>query len=226
FSKLQLLSALGVDIQWVFLRGYNIVNRMYDAIKAGGRAGPMAHEIFDKRDNQELRGWYSSLTPEGLGSLLDTLLQTPRAFEVEIQGGMGDTSTVTYTARQCHLLQQQAIEIILTSIYENATANAHNKLGYESLASAQERFGKAVLRFSSFNKPAHPDLVYCQNAYRMSDFMSVNAGNLPESNRMQAKYLSARKVLGETMDTAFCFATTTQFWKPEAGAELAPWPKY
>ncbi|MEA9976202.1 MULTISPECIES: LysM domain-containing protein [unclassified Pseudomonas] len=226
FSKLQLLSALGVDIQWVFLRGYNIVNRMYDAIKAGGRAGPMARDVVLNVKNVDFKQWYSSLTPEGLGSLLDTLLQTPRAFEVAVQGDMGDTSTVRYTEQQCHLLQQQAIEIILTSIYENATANASSKIGYERLASAQERFGKAVLRFSSFNKPARPDVIYCENVYRMSNFMAANAGALPDDNRMQARYFSARKVLGEKMDAACDFASMTQFWKPEVGTELAPWPMY
>jgi murein DD-endopeptidase MepM/ murein hydrolase activator NlpD len=32
-SKLQLLSALGVDVEWLFLRGYNVVNRIYEAMK-------------------------------------------------------------------------------------------------------------------------------------------------------------------------------------------------
>ncbi|MEE3506241.1 MULTISPECIES: LysM peptidoglycan-binding domain-containing protein [unclassified Pseudomonas] len=226
FSKLQLLSAVGVDMQWAFLRGYNVVSRMYDAIKAGGRAGPMAHEIFDKQDDQELRRWYSTLTPEGLGSLLDTLLQRPRAFEVEAQGDMGGTRTVRYTAQQCHLLQQHAIEIILTSIHENATASAYNTIGYESLASAQERFGKAVLRFSSFNKPDNPKFIYCENVYRMSNFMAANAGEKIEDRIMQERYRKARRRLGEAMDTACDFASQTKFWNPDAGTELAPWPRY
>jgi murein DD-endopeptidase MepM/ murein hydrolase activator NlpD len=227
FSKLQLLSALGVDMQWAFLRGYNVVSRMYDAIKAGGRAGPMARDVVRNENNSEFKQWYSTLTPEGLGSLLDTLLQTPRAFEVEVQGDMGDTRAVKYTAQQCHLLQQQAIEIILSFIYENATsANPGNKTGYESLASAQERFGKAVLRFASFNKPAHSDLIYCQNVYRMNNFMAANAGELPEHNRMQARYLAVRNILGEAMDTTCNFVFTTKFWNPQAGTELGPWQKY
>ena len=226
FSKLQLLSALGVDVQWAFLRGYNVVSRMYDAIKAGGRAGPMAHEIFDKQDDQELKRWYSTLTPEGLGSLLDMLLQRPRAFEVEAQGDMGGTRTLRFTAQQCHLLQQHAIEIILTSIYELATASAYNTIGYESLASAQEQFGKAVLRFSSFNKPDNPKFIYCENVYRMSNFMAANAGEKIEDRGMQERYRKARRRLGEAMDTACDFASMTKCWDPDAGTELAPWPKY
>jgi murein DD-endopeptidase MepM/ murein hydrolase activator NlpD len=221
FSKLQLLSALGVDMQWVFLRGYNVVNRMYDAIKAGGRAGPMALDVVQHADDIEFEKWYSSLTPEGLGSLLDTLLSTPKAFTVE-QGG----HKKEYNRREAHLVQQQAIEIILTSIYENATASAYNKIGYESLASAQERFGKAVLRFSSFNKPDYPRFTYCENVYRMSNFMAANAGEKIEDRIMQERYRKARRRLGEAMDTTCDFASQTKSWDPDAGTELAPWPKY
>lgn len=226
FSKLQLLSALGVDMQWAFLRGYNVVSRVYDAIKAGGRAGPMARDVVQHADDIEFKKWYSSLTPEGLGSLLDTLLQTPRPFEVEVQGDMGGTRTVRYTAQQCHLLQQQAIEIVLSSIYENATANSYDKIGYESLAAAQDRFGKAVLRFSSFNKPENPRFIYCENVYRMSNFMAANAGDRQQDSIMQERYRKVRKRLGEAMDTTCDFASQTKFWDPDAGTELAPWPKY
>jgi hypothetical protein len=186
----------------------------------------MARDVVQHVDDIEFQKWYSSLTPEGLGSLLDTLLQTPKPFEVEVQSDMGVTRTVRYTAQQCHLLQQQAIEIILSSIYENATASAYNKTGYESLASAQERFGKAVLRFSSFNKPDNPKFIYCENVYRMSNFMAANAGEKIEDRGMQERYRKARRRLGEAMDTTCDFASQTKFWDPDAGTELAPWPKY
>lgn len=32
-SKLQRLSTLGVDVEWLFLRGYDVVSRMYETVK-------------------------------------------------------------------------------------------------------------------------------------------------------------------------------------------------
>jgi len=221
FSKLQLLSALGVDMQWAFLRGYNVVSRVYDAIKAGGRAGPMARDVVQHADDIEFKKWYSTLTPEGLGSLLDTLLSTPKAFTVD-EGEHKEE----FSPQDAHLVQQQAIEIILSAIYESALAGSYNTIGYENIASAQERFGKAVLRFSSFDKPKNSRFIYCENVYRMSNFMAANAGERQQDRNMQERYRKARRRLGEAMDTACDFASQTKFWDPDAGTELAPWPKY
>jgi hypothetical protein len=219
FSQLQVLASLGVDIQWAFLRGYNVVRRIYDAIKAGDRAGAMAHDIVQHREEIEFKQFYSNLTPEGLGSLLATMLSTPKAFTVD-EGGQKKL----YTPKDAHLVQQQAIEIILTSIYENAiSATSTSNTTYENLAAAQVRFGKAIVRFASSEKPDDPNYIYNRNVYRMNIFMAANAGEKPEDYRMQARYVKARNRLGEIMDATSKYAIRTQLWNPEAGSELAPW---
>jgi len=217
FTQLQVLSSVGVDIQWAFLRGYDVVKRVYEAIKAGDRVGAMALDVIRNEKNSEFKQWYSTLTPEGLGALLATLLSTPKAFVI----GEGEQKK-SFNARSAHLYQQYAIEIILTAIYENADTNT----SYETLASAQERFGKAVLRFASFSKPKYPDDIYNENIYRMNNFMAANAGEELEDYVMQGRYVKARNRLGEVMDATYNYASRTRCWKPEVGSQLGPWRKY
>jgi hypothetical protein len=219
FTQLQVLASLGVDIQWAFMRGYNVVKRIYDAIKDGDRVGAMAQKIVQNAENVEFKRWYSRLTPEALGSLLATMLSTPKSFTVD----EGDRKKL-YGPREAHLVQQQAIEVILTSIYESAlSASSTSNTTYESLAEAQARFGKAVQRFASFQKPDDPNYAYNKNVYRMNNFMAANAGDRREDRDMQTRYIKARNRLGEIMNATSNYAIRTQFWNPEAGSELAPW---
>ncbi|MDB6143445.1 MAG: xlyA, partial [Pseudomonas sp.] len=199
-------------------RGYDVVKRVYEAIKAGDRVGAMAEKIVQNAKNIELKKWYSTLTPEALGSLLATMLSAPKAFTV-IEGG----KEKGYDAQAAHLFQQHAIETILTSIYENAISENST---YEGLAAAQERFGKAVLRFVSFKNPDNPSYDYNKNLYRMNNFMAANAGEETEDRLMQKRYVNARNRLGGLTAADWDHGTVTQFMSPEADSELTPWKKY
>jgi hypothetical protein len=218
FSQLQVLASLGMDIQWVFLQGYSVVRRIYDKTKAKERAGAMAYDIVQHREEIEFKQFYSNLTPEGLGSLLATMLNTPRAFTVTRGEHQED-----YNAQSAHLFQQQAIETILTSIYENAISPSSTSTTYENLAAAQARFGKAMLRFVSSKKPDNPSYIYSKNVYHMDSFMAANAGEKLEDKIMHARYVKARNRLGEKIDATSNFAIMTMLWTPEAALELTPW---
>lgn len=218
-SKLQLLNALGMDVEWLFLRGYNLASRIYDVMKAGGRAGPIALVILRRENDPDFNHWYSSLTPEGLGSLLDTLSSTAQSFTI-----IAGERTEKYSSQSAHLVQQQAIEIILKAIYQNATSiRSEDKLAYEDLTSAQERFGNAILRFESFNKPADSKMTYCINIQRLDAFMVATAGKLPEQSKMRRTYFFIRNELGGPMDKMLGVSETVKQWDMDLAIKQDLW---
>jgi len=167
FAKAQVLHAVGVDLQWLFLLGYNKVRSLYDGMTAGDRAGVMAYTIWTNRNNLDLKQWFAILTPEGLGALLSVLLHSPREFQVS---NRSDAVAKKISGLQSHSFQQYAVEIVLRAIAENARAKVFCKFGCDDpLTLVRRNFKSAMTRIGGYEDES----AYCKNIYRMDDFMRV-----------------------------------------------------
>lgn len=202
FTKAQVLHAVGVDLQWVFLLGYDVVNKLYDAMTAGERAGVMAYQIDENSNKKELQEWFALLTPEGLGSLLNTLLSAPEEFEINMAG-----EKIRRSAIESNVLQQRAIVAILGSIYEKAQSRLFSDYGCDgTMMLVQKQFKKAISRLGSFEKEA----AYQVNMRRMDEFVMKVLVTDTYDVRVRDKYRIYRGVLGDDVGviTEFqCFNT-------------------
>jgi len=207
FAKAQVLVAAGVELQWLFLLGYNKVNSLYDAMTAGGRAGVMAHTIELNKDNEEVLTWFTMLSPEGLGALLNTLVQQPKEFEIrtlDLSIGSEElkaSKILKVTEAESHLLQQRAIELVLRTIVTRAKSKAFSKYGcHNTIELAKEHFYEATLRFAAFAKSDKPNEIHLLNVERLDKFMAENLFSEKTVNiEMRESYKAQRCVLGPPM---------------------------
>lgn len=193
FTKAQVLVAAGMELQWVFLLGYNRVNLFYENVTAGKRSGAMAHALYKNKKNTDLMKWLAKLTPEALGALLSTLLKAPREFEL---GGGGREKAESYTALQARSFQQHAIEIVFGAIVESARSRMFCALGCDDpVGLAQRNFKEAIIRISGIKKASD----YHLNVYAVDDFMLVNVPSIDPflgRGEMLGNYKDYRAMLG------------------------------
>lgn len=192
---LNAMAVVGINIQTLFLAGYDVSMRTYQALTAGRRAGPVAFTITTYDKPEELRQWAVNVIPEALGALLHTLLAEPQEFTiVKIQAQSGSTVKTEeepFSEVRANLFQQQAIEQLLRWIVNAAQQ-------YNTLAAAQRQFEEAVTRMKTGKaKPANGVQAYCENLKRMDDFMDVAVESLVRgTDAMRTRYKEHVKLLG------------------------------
>jgi len=217
FAKAQVLHAVGVDLQWVFLLGYNKVRSLYDAMTAGDRAGVMALQIVGAKNKVEVGKWYASLTPEGLGSLINTLIKLPVLTENLAGIQLGGVTKTTFSAMEIHYLQQQALAIGLGAVVKYGST--------PNLRPAQRKFEEAVIRLGGVKQPFMDMPCYRNNVERMDKFMSSAASvKEEESLAVREQYFHYRDLLGADADKKFkdyCSVDVMSFVSPNSkGAEM------
>jgi hypothetical protein len=143
----------------MYLMGVDAVMSLYEALMSGGRGGAIAEIIVDYENKEELRNWFLESTPSALGPMLMSLISTPSGFEStssnEHNAGSGQKRT--YKAQESYLLQQKAVERILTWIYKNAISK-------NTFPEAQAQFEEACARMNKFGTPANNrGQAYCES---------------------------------------------------------------
>jgi hypothetical protein len=194
------MAVVGINIQTLFLAGYDVSMRTYQALTADRRAGSVAFTIVRDKNQEEMRRWTVNVIPEALGALLHTLLAEPQGFAIvktQVQsGGTVKTEEEPFTEAQAYLFQQQAIEQLLRWIVN--AARQHN-----TLAAAQRQFEEAVTRMKTGKaKPVKGGQAYCANLKRMDDFMAVPVmrHDVRDSDRMRVRYQEHAKLLGAHLE--------------------------
>ncbi|WP_311968428.1 hypothetical protein [Pseudomonas baltica] len=189
-SRLNLLGAVGLDVDMMYFMGVDAVMSLYEALTSGGRGGAIAHSIMTYDNPAELRQWFINATPAALGPMLMTLIREPNAFQA-INDSTGEK--ITYDRGQAYLLQQTAISRIVKWIYDSSTES-------NSLSNAQMQFTDACARMNKFGEsPKTPGQYYCENRYDLDVFMSVPVLQLErkDGNLYRSQYKSAASKLGE-----------------------------
>ncbi|QXH50207.1 hypothetical protein KSS94_19970 [Pseudomonas fakonensis] len=209
-SRLTLLGGAGLDVSIVYMLGMDIVMSLYEALTSAGRGGPIAYQLLSHRDQEALRCWFVGAPPEALGPMLMTLLSDPKAFEVE-QGDEGadlmEDKKSSYDKAGCHLLQQTAIERILTWILRDAK-------GKNRMQEAMAQFAEACSRMNRFGaKVENQGQAYCEARLRMDQFMAVNVmsfgGQAKRNSDMRARYRVSVLELGAGSDE---FCTRSEYY--------------
>jgi hypothetical protein len=198
FTKAQVLHAVGVDLQWVFLLGYNRVNALYEAMTAGQRSGLMAYQIEKNKNDTELRQWFSLLTPEGLGGLLGILLESPREFEILDNPVVSENNKLSFSASQSRWLQQCAIEEIMSSVVENARRAVFKTYGCaDAMDTARYGFRHSISRIGKVGRSEYDDSAFQRNMGKLERFMRVNVGGVETGDHqgMYVRYSEWRDVL-------------------------------
>jgi hypothetical protein len=197
---LNAMAVAGINIQTLFLAGYDVSMRTYQAMTASRRAGPVAFTIVRDKNQEEMRQWTINVIPEALGALLDTLLAEPQEFTIvktqAQSGGTVKTEEEPFTEVQANLFQQQAIEQLLRWIVNAANTQVR-------LYAAQRQFEEAVTRMKTGKaKPVKAVQAYCANLKRMDDFMDVPVmrHDARDSDDMRARYKEHVKLLGAHLD--------------------------
>lgn len=204
-SRLSLLGACGIDVGLIYtfsIYSADLIGNLYEAMTSGGKGGVIAHTLNARRHQSVLREWIIDAPPEALGPLLMTLLSEPRAFEIEvtIETPSGkEKSFESYTQTESHLLQQQAIELILRWILNNAQQAG-------TLPEAQRQFEEACTRMNRFGtRDSNPGQSYCENRFRMDKFMAERVMNIgmggDTNNRMRQRYRTTVSILGQLKDS-------------------------
>ncbi|QXH45625.1 hypothetical protein KSS93_22535 [Pseudomonas xanthosomatis] len=203
-SKLNVLGGLGIDVPVVYMLGGDVVISLYEALTSEGKGGPIAHDIMLEQNHAELSRWFVDAPPEALGPMLMTLLSEPKSFEMmQVESSddlLGDRKS-SFDKAGCYLLQQRAIEAILSWILMDA-----RKTG--CLEKAQAQFFEACARMNRFGSVvANKGQAYCEARLRMDKFMAVNVFSYgskgDENNNMRARYKASVLELGARSD-GFC----------------------
>ena len=105
---LSFLGAIGVDVAFVYLRGYAVVKEIYGRLTDGGRGGQIAYTLVRDRNQRVMEDWVLNLQPQAFGPLLMALSSAPKAFSIN-----DELDTQNFDEDEAHLLQQQAIEACL-----------------------------------------------------------------------------------------------------------------
>ncbi|WP_311969540.1 peptidoglycan-binding protein LysM [Pseudomonas baltica] len=200
-SRLNLLGAVGLDVDMMYLMGVDAVMSLYEALTSGGRGGAIAHTIMTYNKPAELEEWFVNATPAALGPMFMTLTSEPKAFEVsEPRDGIDATiapKITSYSKAEAYLLQQQSIELIIRWIMNNARRTG-------GLPEAQRQFEDACKRMNTFGTlPEGSGQAYCQSRYKMDSFMkeAVLRLNSINNDSMRREYFKNSKVLGGNLDT-------------------------
>ncbi|MCK2184373.1 LysM peptidoglycan-binding domain-containing protein [Halomonas getboli] len=198
-----------LDVGLLAARGRDGIRRLYNQLTQSDRAGVIAFAIVDTSGNSELSSqmsaWVQHLTPEALGPLLNVLATRPSLWSY-MKGDEYDDAID---------LQQIAIAQCLEWIEQGHRDGVYRR------SAAQRLFEKAVARMSADgdyagaedsenerdNKAARGQ-AYCENRYRLDQFMEEKGSVLPEVLRARNKYIDIANRLGRDADVQ-CQRVTT-----------------
>lgn len=196
-SRLNLLGAAGLDVDMIYLMGVDVIMSLYETLTSWGQGGPIAGIIVEYDKQNELQQWFIEASPAALGPMLMTLVYQPKAFEIKISGRDGlAAESRSYTEAQAHLLQQKAIERIITWIYSNAQRN-------NTISEAQSQFEESCMRMNRFGaKVEKSGQAYCESRQALNYFMGVAVlkHENPEGDGVRSEYFSNSKALCERLD--------------------------
>jgi hypothetical protein len=195
-SRLNLLGAVGLDVDMMYLMGVDAVMNLYEAMTSGGRGGAIAHTIMNYHNIAELHDWFINAMPAALGPILNTLTAEPTSFKI-VDSNSGQFSsksgTIEYKAAEAYLLQQKAIARILGWI---SSASG-------PLTNIQTQFEESCKRMNKFGtKPNTEGQAYCEGKYALDIFMSVEVLSLEDSTGVSARqrYKENITLMGQRME--------------------------
>ena len=199
---LSFLGAIGVDVAFVYLRGYAVVKEIYGKLTDGGRGGQIAYTLVRDRNQRVMEDWVLNLQPQAFGPLLLALSSAPKAFSVK-----EEQDVQSFTEDQAHVLQQQAIERCLGWI--------------SSKSNAAVQFEEAIICMNRDGvRPVQAGLMYCKNKTRLDLFMAERVLSLFNPNNiMRSRYRQRVSELGQHLN-GYC-ENQTVF----AGPAFAPTKK-
>lgn len=182
-KRLSLFGALGMEVPFLYVRGYTMVRDLYSRLTDGGRGGPIAYTLMRHQQQNTMKTWVRKLQPAAFGPLLMALSSTPKAFSV----GEGN-SRADFDEVQAHLIQQQAIERCLSWVAGDVNADRQ----FEDAIMLMNRDGI---------KPENAGQAYCENRLRLDSFMAERVFGLNnDNNEMRASYRQYVALLGKRLD--------------------------
>ncbi|WP_411390425.1 hypothetical protein [Pseudomonas sp. MPB23] len=197
--NLSFLGAVGVDVAFVYVRGYAVVKEVYGQLTDGGRGGLIAYKLVQNRTQRVMEDWVRNLQPQAFGPLLLALSSAPKSFSVTEERGVR-----SFNETQAHLLQQQAIERCVGWISRKSDAC--------------QQFEEAVICMNrDGTRPISAGLAYCKNKARLDLFMAEKIWVLDrDNNDIRARYRQCVTTLGERLN-GYC-----EYSKTYAGPAFAP----
>jgi hypothetical protein len=180
---LSFLGAIGIDVTFIYMRGYSVVKAIYDALNDGGRGGLIAYTLMQDKYYQVMREWVVNLQPQAFGPLLLALSSAPRAFTVQ----EGEKSK-KFEEDDAHFLQQSAIKQCLGWISQKSNA--------------KEQFEETVICMNRDGvRPEQAGSSYCENKLKLDLFMSEKVKILlPGSENIRDRYRYLAGELGQRLD--------------------------
>lgn len=197
FQAMSRLAYLGattlLDIGLLAARGLDGIQRLYDLMTQGERAGMVAFVMARRlgEDREQLAAWVRNLSPEALGPLLNTLISPPGRSGYTIDDEPFDRD-------QAIDLQQIAIDNCLGWLEEGYTT-----IGHYDRAQAQHLFERAVARMSldgTYDEARGWGRAYCQNRYRLDQFMKQVSTTDIQAGTARREYALAANRLGQEVD--------------------------
>ncbi|WAJ37099.1 hypothetical protein OU800_21225 [Pseudomonas sp. GOM7] len=202
-DKLNLLSLVGLDTAMIFLKGYDLVMSLYEALTRGGKGGPIAHSLMTYSNPEELRRWIVEATPAALGPILWTLSSPAEAFTAVDYVYNEETQSYRelkkpYTHSGCWLVQQRAIERVLGWVVQHAQST-------NSLADARIQFYQACIRMNAFGEPEpKAGQAYCSNRLAIDEFMREGVERVgregSDNDLMRARYKKHMNILDQNFE--------------------------
>jgi translation initiation factor 2 beta subunit (eIF-2beta)/eIF-5 len=163
---LSFLGAIGIDVSFIYLRGYAVVKDIYSILTEGGRGGLIAYTLVRDPNQTVMADWVRNLQPQAFGPLLMELSSTPRPFSVK-----EENVDISFSEDEAHALQQRAIELCLRWISNKADANTQ----FEESIICMNRDG---------SRPPDAGLTYCKNKLKLDTFMAERVKALEDVNNI------------------------------------------
>ncbi|PSJ20596.1 hypothetical protein CVH10_16710 [Halomonas sp. ND22Bw] len=194
-----------LDVGLLAARGRDGIRRLYNQLTQSDRAGVIANAIVNDPRQAETQSWVQHLPPEALGPLLNVLATRPSLWSY-MKGDEYDDAID---------LQQIAIARCLEWIEQGQEDGLYRR------SAAQRLFEQAVARMSAdgeyagaedsenerHNKAARGQ-AYCENRYRLNQFMSQSLTNDGQAAAARKIYRGIADDLGRNIDT-HCQRVTT-----------------
>lgn len=188
--NLSFLGAVGVDVAFVYVRGYAVVKEIYGRFTEGGRGGLIARTLLRDSNQRVMEDWVRNLQPQAFGPLLLALSSAPKSFSVTEEQGVR-----SFNETQAHLLQQQAIERCLGWISRKPDAC--------------QQFEEAVICMNRDGvRASQAGLTYCKNKMHLDLFMSERLSAFTSSDDVRARYKERVKKLGRRLNSHCTYAKT------------------
>ncbi|WP_447926897.1 hypothetical protein [Vreelandella sp. EE27] len=176
-----------LDIGLLAARDFDTVNRLYDLMTQGDRAGLIADALVDTAGNlkleRELATWVQHLPPEALGPLLYTLTTSPSVWGY-FSGRRGAAIDQ----------QQRAIAQCLEWLEQGYTADGHF-----DRETASQLFERSVARMTQTGEVDNYSswiVAYCANRELLDAFMEQTGENIPAAQDAREQYSQIASRLG------------------------------